>query len=109
MKQVQTWLGHADPGFTLRTYIHLMDSGVGSPDFLDQAILSEIGPALVRPPLSLQKRVQAHIAADAKCSFTQSCANPGVSMPSLFQSPTTRTQSPTFPYKKTCSAALFAF
>ncbi|HEX6782747.1 MAG TPA: site-specific integrase [Solirubrobacterales bacterium] len=29
IKQVQEWLGHADPGFTLRTYVHLMDAGVG--------------------------------------------------------------------------------
>lgn len=38
VKQVQEWLGHADPGFTLRTYIHLMDGGVGSADFLDEAV-----------------------------------------------------------------------
>jgi integrase len=41
VKQVQAWLGHADPGFTLKTYIHLMDSGVGSADFLDQAVRGE--------------------------------------------------------------------
>ena len=35
VKQVQEWLGHADPGFTLRTYVHLMDDGVGTADFLD--------------------------------------------------------------------------
>jgi len=29
IKQIQEWLGHADPGFTLRTYVHLMDAGVG--------------------------------------------------------------------------------
>jgi len=29
IKQVQEWLGHADPGFTLRTYVHLLDEGVG--------------------------------------------------------------------------------
>lgn len=29
IKQVQVWLGHADPGFTLRTYVHLLDEGVG--------------------------------------------------------------------------------
>jgi len=23
------WLGHADPAFTLRTYVHLLDAGVG--------------------------------------------------------------------------------
>jgi integrase len=27
--QVSKWLGHADPAFTLRTYVHLMDEGVG--------------------------------------------------------------------------------
>lgn len=34
VKQVQVWLGHADPGFTVRTYIHLMDDGLGDADFL---------------------------------------------------------------------------
>ncbi len=29
IKQVQEWLGHADPAFTLGTYVHLMDAGVG--------------------------------------------------------------------------------
>ena len=38
IKQVQEWLGHADPGFTLRTYVHLMDDGVGDADFLDTAV-----------------------------------------------------------------------
>lgn len=38
MKQVQAWLGHADPGFTLSTYIHLMDAGMGSAAFLDKAV-----------------------------------------------------------------------
>jgi integrase len=37
VKQVQAWLGHADPGFTLSTYIHLMDAGMGSAAFLDEA------------------------------------------------------------------------
>jgi integrase len=34
-KQVQMWLGHADPAFTLRVYVHLMDDGLG--DALDEA------------------------------------------------------------------------
>jgi len=38
IKQVQVWLGHADPSFTLRTYVHLMDDGVGGADFLDGAL-----------------------------------------------------------------------
>jgi integrase len=44
IKQIQTWLGHADPAFTLRTYIHLLDDGVGSADFLDDAIEIGRGP-----------------------------------------------------------------
>lgn len=36
VKQVQVWLGHADPGFTVRTYIHLMDDGLGDAGFLDE-------------------------------------------------------------------------
>lgn len=36
VKQVQAWPGHADLSFTVRTYIHLMDDGVGGADFLDE-------------------------------------------------------------------------
>jgi len=36
-KQVQMWLGHSDPGFTLRTYVHLLDDGLGGADDLDLA------------------------------------------------------------------------
>jgi integrase len=43
IKQIQAWLGHADAAFTLRTYIHLLEDGVGSADFLDDAV--EIGPS----------------------------------------------------------------
>ena len=35
---VATMLGHADPGFTLRTYVHLMDAGVGDAEFFDDAV-----------------------------------------------------------------------
>jgi integrase len=45
VKQVSEWLGHADPAFTLRTYIHLMDTGVGDADFLDAAVSAD--PAAV--------------------------------------------------------------
>jgi integrase len=38
VKQVQEWLGHADPGFTLRAYVHLMDEGLGDADFLDRVV-----------------------------------------------------------------------
>lgn len=48
VKQVQEWLGHADPGFTLRTYVHLLDEGLGSADFLDDAV-GGTGAATQRP------------------------------------------------------------
>jgi integrase len=38
VKQVQEWLGHANPSFTLNTYVHLVDEGLGGADFLDEAI-----------------------------------------------------------------------
>jgi integrase len=38
IKQVQEWLGHADPGFTLRTYVHLMDEGIGDAAFMDDVV-----------------------------------------------------------------------
>ena len=38
IKQVSEWLGHADPAFTLRTYVHLLDGGLGGADFLDACI-----------------------------------------------------------------------
>jgi integrase len=43
VKQVQEWLGHADPGFTLRTYVHLMDAGVG--EAVDLTDLPKSAPA----------------------------------------------------------------
>jgi integrase len=43
VKQVSEWLGHSDPSFTLRTYVHLMDAGVGDADFLDAAVSAPQG------------------------------------------------------------------
>lgn len=37
MKQVSEWLG-ADPPFTLSTYIHLLDDGIGGAEFFDEAL-----------------------------------------------------------------------
>ena len=38
IRQVAGWLGHTDTAFTLRTYTHLMDSGLGDVAFLDEAV-----------------------------------------------------------------------
>jgi hypothetical protein len=34
-KQVQVWLGHHSPAFTLATYVHLLRDDLPSSDFLD--------------------------------------------------------------------------
>jgi hypothetical protein len=39
IKQVSEWLGHTDPSFTLRTYVHLMDGGIGDATFFDEAVV----------------------------------------------------------------------
>jgi integrase len=49
VRQVAEWLGHADPSFTLRTYVHLMDEGLGGADFLDDAIIAPVGNTWARP------------------------------------------------------------
>jgi integrase len=38
IRQVSDWLGHADPAFTLKTYVHLIDGGLGDVAFLDAAV-----------------------------------------------------------------------
>lgn len=43
IKQVCDWLGHADPAFTLRTYVHLIDDGLGDADFFDSALTTDEG------------------------------------------------------------------
>lgn len=35
------WLGHAGPGFTLRTYVQLPDEALGDADFLGQAVTAD--------------------------------------------------------------------
>jgi hypothetical protein len=41
VKQVSAWLGHADAAFTLRTYVHLMDGGIGDAAFFDAAVTTD--------------------------------------------------------------------
>ena len=38
IKQVQEWLGHHDPGITLRVYVHLLDRGLGDAAFMDDIV-----------------------------------------------------------------------
>jgi Phage integrase family len=50
VRQVADWLGHADPAFTLRTYVHLMDEGLGDAAFLDALVGNPGQPATRRRP-----------------------------------------------------------
>jgi integrase len=48
VKQVSEWLGHADPSFTLNTYVHLLDEGIGDAEFMDGVFTAspELGQAV---------------------------------------------------------------
>jgi integrase len=37
-KQVQEWLGHHSPAYTLKEYVHLIDAGVGEATFFDAVL-----------------------------------------------------------------------
>jgi integrase len=58
VKQVSEWLGHADPSFTLSTYVHLLDDGIGGAEFFDEALggnkKATPGPDSAEPDTSAQ-------------------------------------------------------
>jgi integrase len=43
-KQVQEWLGHHSPAYTLKEYVHLIEAGVGDASFLDVAVSAKADP-----------------------------------------------------------------
>jgi hypothetical protein len=46
--QVQRWLGHHKPSFTLDTYVHLLDSDVPEPSFFDEIAASRCDQNVTR-------------------------------------------------------------
>jgi integrase len=56
IKQVSDWLGDADLAFTLRTYVHLLDDGVGDADFFDVEVTTEGTPRATRGPKKAASR-----------------------------------------------------
>lgn len=55
---MQEWLGHADSSFNLRTYVHLIDEGVGDA-FMDD----EVGNRrATRPPQTAENVAEAEPA-----------------------------------------------
>jgi hypothetical protein len=59
------WLGHSDPGFTLRTDVHLIDDGLGDADFLDQAKWARSG-ATRGATRGTEKQAKSRLAAARK-------------------------------------------
>jgi integrase len=64
VKQVSEWLGHADAGFTLKVYVHLMDEGIGDAGFLDEAVKVGNGWA-TQDPVTAENRNAAQAAETA--------------------------------------------
>lgn len=57
VKKVQTLLGHHSPSFTLETYVHLMDEGVGDLDHLDDALRGGNGVTTQHPTAADKQEV----------------------------------------------------
>ena len=53
-KQVQMWLGHHSPAFTLATYVHLLPADLPDAAFLDDLTGAKAGTT--EPPESLATR-----------------------------------------------------
>jgi integrase len=62
VRQVADWLGHADPAFTVRTYVHLMDEGLGDAAFLDALVGN---PGATRDPQTAASEESALAAESA--------------------------------------------
>jgi hypothetical protein len=58
-------LGHADPGFTLRTFVHLLDEGLGDADFLNEAVTADTSRVNVGSTESPQTSATAGTAESA--------------------------------------------
>ena len=57
-KQVQVWLGHHSPAFTLATYVHLLPDDAPDPSFLEEVTRASGGePAQLEPPESKLGRI----------------------------------------------------
>jgi hypothetical protein len=62
------WLGHSDPGFTLRTYVHLIDDGMGDADFLDDAVRIT-AEGHMRATRATETQANDRTALEAKCAI----------------------------------------
>lgn len=65
VKQVQEWLGHTDPGFTLSRYVHLMDDGLGDVAFLDDLTAKGGNKVATRAPETGRNRSDAQASVSA--------------------------------------------
>jgi hypothetical protein len=72
-KQVQVWLGHHSPAFTLATYVHLLPDDLPDPDDLFPETVGPDGEPeaaehddelLAHPPVDLQQFLVRTVTAD---------------------------------------------
>jgi hypothetical protein len=61
VKQVSAWLGHADAGFTLRTYVHLMDEGIGDAAFMDAGAPRRLRPSRCGRPQPARRLAESSL------------------------------------------------
>lgn len=57
--QVQRWLGHSDPGFTLRTYVHLLEDDLGEALPLPAPGVSEVSADPTPPDAKADRETDA--------------------------------------------------
>ena len=70
--QVQRWLGHHSPSFTLDTYVHLLDDGLDAPDLFDEVVAPRGTPGRATRPLRSPLAGSLAEGAGRAAAFVQS-------------------------------------
>ena len=67
-KQMQAWLGHHSPAFTLATYVHLLPDDLPDPEFMDVIVARDFPqpPEFTSQEVELVSRLDAAAAQDRK-------------------------------------------
>ena len=62
-RQVQAWLAHHSPAFTLGTYVHLLSDDLPDPDFLDTLTTRKEATPVATSPAETSRDEQPTLAA----------------------------------------------
>jgi hypothetical protein len=63
--QVQRFLGHSDPGFTPRRYVHLLDDDLPTPGFFDALVAVEGGKRVAKRQAETTRELPAVAVAES--------------------------------------------